>query len=256
MNGWRDEYVGDEEWTEFHFINMEQPDNIDLYFSPLVYEKPRRLVTLHKPATLLFADLDAVDPHDLDLPPHVAWTTSPGSWQAVWLLNKPIKYRTQFADLNRRMTYHTGADRGGWAGSKVLRIPGSVNWKRGGAEGFLYMEHWDDRPYTAAELDHKLMPAALIQDPSSVGEAPPIVTDRDELQKIWHRMPARCQWQLTRKGVNDRSSFIIATAHILHNEGVSMTDAFHMLWYAPFNKWRQRNNPQRLWIELTHVYES
>lgn len=255
MQNWHDEYLADTEWADFHLENIEQPMRTDLFFSPLVYEKPRRLVTLHKPATILFADLDKVHPRDVEFSPHIAWETSGGNFQAVWLLSKPIKYRTQFADLNRRMTYHTGADKGGWAGSKVLRIPGTKNWKRDGATGGLLWEDWDERPYTYAYLDHKLMPSTMIHDPSVVGEAPPITQDHAALQVIWRRLPSRAQWRLTQRGVKDRSKYIVATAHLLHEEGVTIEDAYVMLWYAPFNKWRQRNNPQRLWIELNRVYE-
>lgn len=233
---------------------LEQEEGMDMFFSPLVYESPRRLNTNHKVAPLLFADLDPVHPETLEYRPHLAWETSPGSYQCVWLLDRPVKYRTEWASINRRMTYHVGADRGGWSGSKVLRIPGSVNYKRGGVTGKLL---WDELgafgPYIVAELDN-LLPDKVAFN-GEVGDAPEILTDRKSLDAIWKNLPSRIQWVLTRKAVKDRSRFIVNVAHQSKEAGVPKFDAYQMLWYAPYNKWRQRNNPQRLWHEVCAVYD-
>lgn len=240
------------EWDEP--LDMAQPENTDLFFSPLTYERPRRLVTLHNPGHILFADLDPVNPETLEIPPHIWWETSPGSYQAIWKLDQPVKYRTAWSDLNRRMTYTTQADKGGWAGSKVLRVPGTYNWKRN-AWGGPPMEDEDLAPYTHTALDRMLIPSAMITSAPEIGDHPPIETDLDALDAMWRSLSAHMQWELNNKRVRDRSVHIVKMAHLLRKAGVSKTTAYHMLWYAPFNKWRARNNPQRLWIEVSTVFD-
>lgn len=246
--GWQDTPISDE--TDFE---LEQERGKDLFFSPLVFEDKRRSNLTFKPPTLLFADLDPVNPYELDIQPHIAWQTSKGMYQAVWLLNEPVKYKTKWADLNRRMTYHTGADKGGWAGSKVLRVPGTNNYKRQDASGHIL---WDDsgrRPFTYGELDHKLKPLTEVR--VEAGEAPPIIKDKKTLNKMWASLSPKTQFKLTDTFVSDRSRRIVSMAYTLRRDDVPKETAYHMLWYAPFNKWRLRNNPDRLWLELSNVYD-
>jgi hypothetical protein len=100
----------------------------DQYFCPIVFKADRRLTENAKPTKWLYADLDAVNPKRLTLLPTIAWQTSPGRYQALWELDRRISLK-QHQDLNRRLTYAVGADRGGWHLTKVLRVPGTFNFK-------------------------------------------------------------------------------------------------------------------------------
>lgn len=247
--GWQDNVVGPHMLTALH-----QPDGWDMFFTPLTFSNTRRLAQNAVPGSLLYADLDPVEPQTIDPEPQIAWETSPGSYQAAWLLDAPVPYSTQWADLNRRMTYHTGADSNGWSPAKVLRVPGSVNYKYDEApQGRLLWSDWDSR-YSLEAMQSKLPELHELKQTS--GEvAPPIITDHAELNRIWARMPAYVQHYLTKTNVGDRSRFIVSTAHKMREAEVSKEDAYHMLWYAPYCKWRFRNNPDRLWAEITTVYE-
>lgn len=237
--------------------SFTQPEGVDIFFSPLTFEQPKRQVLFHTPPTILFADLDSAHPDELILPAHISWMTSPGSFQAVWFLAEPIKYRTAWAELNRRMTYFTGADRGGWAGSKVLRVPGTVNYKRGGVQGEMWEYNPHLRPYTRGELEHKLpsMTELEIAHHEVTTDPPALITDKDKLDDLWKSLPRGIQWDIKYARVKDRSLQIVKVAHAMYETGVPIETAYHMLWYAPWNKWRQRNNPARLWQEVVAVYE-
>lgn len=105
-------------------------DGIDLYFAPCLFSKNRRRKPHALPGRWLYADLDEVDPRALHtLKPTVAWETSPGRYQAMWLLKKPLPAET-LARLNQQVTYFTEADKGGWSLTKVLRLPGTTSHKR------------------------------------------------------------------------------------------------------------------------------
>ena len=112
------------------FVRQARREQLDLYWAPALFNKPRRSATTAQPVDLLWADLDAVDPNLLpnNLKPTAAWETSPGRFAAVWRLDEELEPQVQ-TKLNQRLTYTIGADKGGWGLSKVLRVPGTVNYK-------------------------------------------------------------------------------------------------------------------------------
>src|SRR3546814_7114824 len=56
--------------------------------------------------------------------PTIAIESSPGRFVGIWVLDGPMD-----EELNRRLTYHVGADHGGWDLTQVLRFPGTKNYK-------------------------------------------------------------------------------------------------------------------------------
>lgn len=103
----------------------------DIYWSTQLFEYPIRREDTAMTEHALFADLDKVDPSTLDdYPPTVAWESSPGSYQAMWVAQQgDFLGATWPGNENQRMTYYTGADSGGWFATKLLRLPFSTNYK-------------------------------------------------------------------------------------------------------------------------------
>jgi len=103
----------------------------DVYFSANLYESPIRREDNAMNEYALYADLDKVDPSTLDdYPPTVAWETSPGSYQAMWVAQRGDFLGASWAgNENQKMTYFTGADLGGWFTTKLLRVPLTPNHK-------------------------------------------------------------------------------------------------------------------------------
>jgi len=103
----------------------------DMYWSVNLFELPIRREDTAMTEHALFADLDKVDPSTLDdYPPSIAWETSPGSYQALWLAQKGDFLGSSWpGNENQKMTYFTGADAGGWFTTKLLRVPLTPNHK-------------------------------------------------------------------------------------------------------------------------------
>jgi hypothetical protein len=80
------------------------------------------------PPMALYADGDGAKIPDWMLPPDVVVESSPGREHYYWTLDKPVATET-FEVLNKRLTYAIGADRGKWALSTLLRVPGTKNHK-------------------------------------------------------------------------------------------------------------------------------
>lgn len=103
----------------------------DLYWCPSLFEGPKRRLELAMDEHALWADLDEVDPRDInDYPPTIAWQTSPGRFQALWLITGGDMQGASWAGReNQKLTYHLGADQSGWDTTQLLRIPGWKNHK-------------------------------------------------------------------------------------------------------------------------------
>jgi hypothetical protein len=134
-------------WKEEFFQYPEEADSItartlelsighNVYFSPMLYsarsrEKQNVLVT-----PVLYSDLDECDPEQLLVEPTWSIESSPGRFQAYWVLQEPID-PDDAEDLSRRIAYkhaEQGADRSGWDLSQVLRVPGTNNFKYNAAD--------------------------------------------------------------------------------------------------------------------------
>ena len=105
-------------------------DDGDIYFTPNLFSGPKRHKVNVLPSRWLYADLDEIDPLNIDetFAPSVAWESSPGRFQGLWLLPRPLSPMTH-GTVNKALTYHVGADKSGWDATQVLRVPGTKNFK-------------------------------------------------------------------------------------------------------------------------------
>lgn len=107
----------------------------DLYWCPMLFSENKRRTEVAREEYCLWADLDEADPRKIDKRwrPSVAWETSPGRYQALWLLEDPeaedLYGASQRGADNQRMTLMVDADPSGWDTTQLLRLPGWTNHK-------------------------------------------------------------------------------------------------------------------------------
>lgn len=232
---------------------VHQPHGHDLFFTPLTFKVAARTVTNAHVPGVLFCDGDEADLPSLQ--PSVLWWTSDRNWQAVWFLDSRVE-KGMWSDLNRRLTYHLGADRGGWSASKLLRVPESVNWKRKqfGRMGEVNL----DLEYEPSVLDSMLPHLGPEEDGGYTLTHPGIVHSaavaQDHMLRMWPKLGMLSRSMLAQEQVRDRSMHIVRTVESLLKDGVPTQDVFHLIWWRPWNKWRtDRTNPARLWYEITRL---
>lgn len=112
--------------------HMDAHRNNDLYWCPSIFEYPQRKVENAMDEHALWADLDEADPRQIgsDYSPTTAWETSPGRYQALWILKNGFLQGASWPGReNQRLSYHVGADKSGWDTTQLLRIPGWRNHK-------------------------------------------------------------------------------------------------------------------------------
>lgn len=242
------------DWLEAH-TGYEQ------YWSACLFEEPLRREDLAMTEHALWADLDSVDPSTLDeYPPTIAWQTSPNSYQALWIAAQGDFLGASWAgNENQRMTYMTGADSGGWFSTKLLRVPGTYNYKpdyqRPGKPPPRGKLLWHDGPAYAPGDFSELPP---VDGPDNVLtdalEADIDAVDRHEvISRVRLKMTKRSRDMLTAREVSgDRSDQLWYLIRCLADVGCSVAEIVAVVRETVWNKFRDRNDEiKRLMLEAS-----
>lgn len=240
--------------------HMLRHQNEDLYWCPVIFSEPHRQENLAQEEFSLWADLDEADPHRIEAQwkPSVAWETSPGRYQALWLLADPVEEdlygAARAAGENRLMTHMLGADPSGWDITQLLRVPGWANHKPEysapgrRAQGKLL---WSDGPrYTAAQFN-ELPPLPkgfrVVEFDEDLLAEVEAVDRREVAKRIGSSLPKRAQSLLKAKTVNgeDRSKTRWYLTQCLAEADCSVAEIIAMLRPTVWNKFEGRADELR-----------
>lgn len=235
----------------------------DLYFPPNLFDGKRRIEQNVAPEKVLYADLDPVDPDSLgDLRPTIAWESSPGHYQGVWILDRERTGASWPGKENHRLTVALEADPSGWDATQLLRVPGRPNFKpeykdkNNGkpvqGQGLLWMDGpryvWDDFD------DLPEVGAVVGDDVEMIDES---VIDGVDRHEVWARVRLkvshRCREYLALKtdpvGA-DRDQVLWQIERDLADAGCSLIEIVAIVRPSVWNKYRGRNDElKRLKIE-------
>ena len=219
----------------------------DLYFTPALFNAKRRIEQNVDAERTLWADLDPVDPSTLkDLRPTIAWESSPGRYQAVWLLNTERVGASWPSKENHRLTLFIGADPSGWDSTQLLRVPGCTNHKPehgGNAPGRLL---WDNGPrYTWEDFDD--LPEVGLTTPGDDLLDEELLNGMDR-HEVW----ARVRMSLTKdvreliaargEPEGDRSDRLWQMERELADAGCSLAEIVLLIRGTIWNKYKGRSD--------------
>jgi hypothetical protein len=154
---WRDKAFHRSELGAVADYVREQGDK-NVYFCPHGFKSDRppsgyksfRATPNAVMPSVLWLDMDAIDPRNIDLTPTIAIESSPGRYVGLWELDDVMPQR-----LNERLGEYFGDKQGGWDITQVLRVPGTVNYKYAALPRVRLL--WDDGPdYSVTDLDRVL----------------------------------------------------------------------------------------------------
>lgn len=240
-------------------------DTDDLYFAPCLFEDKRRIETYATPERALWADMDEADPRTVspDLRPTIAWESSPGRYQAVWLLSRPLVGASWAGKENHRLTMAVGADPSGWDTTQLLRVPGRANHKPdyrkdNGGEPVPGKLLWDNGPrYTADDFSD------LPEITSGPGDDVDML-DEDLISSVdRHEVWARVRLRVTKTvremmslrdpeaiGDRDRSEALWQVVRNLGEAGCNVVEIVALVRPTVWNKFAGRNDElKRLKLE-------
>lgn len=224
-----------EEWANKYVRGGKR---VDLYWCPNIFDSSTRKTAGVKTCRVLYADLDFVNPEEIKYRPSVAWQSSPDRYQSLWFLEESIDAK-EFEELNKSMTYLTGADKSGWDLTQVLRIPGLDNHKTEIAtKGKLLWAKYT-RVYESSSFDFEAAPA-MAMDLKLTGNFFELITKHKaklEKAKIAHRL----QWTSDRVKGADRSDNLWAMTREMLKVNIPLDDIASLIQQSAWNKYADRS---------------
>lgn len=225
------------------------------YFCPHLFKTKERKKEQVESCPSAWADLDACNPALLNVEPSVVIQSSPGRFQALWLFDKPVA-PIDAEDISRRIAYFhkdQGCDMG-WALTKLLRIPYTLNYKYGDTESaplvvitsahHRLMRKSDFRSYPeiqATKFVHDEMPEMDVEPPLEIMQRyrttlNPLAFD------LFNADPTEGE---------DWSSKLWKLIQLLIESGMSRQQQFAVAMQAKCNKYaRDGRPPTDLWNEV------
>lgn len=224
----------------------------DVYFCPNKFVSRRRAEEQVLPERVMYADLDEVDPRTLDEgdQPSIAWQSSPGRYQGVWLMRGENEGATAPGGINHRLTYHLDADKSGWDSTQLLRVPGRPNhkpdYRRNGkpVEGKLLWANggrynWDDWE-DIADIKATAGAEDLLIDQISLDE----INGYEVLARLKGKLSSRVRSLLRAKQPNgeDRSGVLWEIERELADAGCKLVEIVKIVQDSCWNKYEGRSD--------------
>lgn len=232
--------------------HLKAKEHDDLYWCPSLFEKKIRQQQWAMDEHALWADLDAVDPREIDeeYRPTIAWESSPGRFQALWIISSgDVQGASWPGGENQRLTYYLGADTGGWDTTQLLRIPGWDNHKPD------YKKKNNGKPVKGKLLwktGQRYLPDAFTDLPDV--QATNIVEDvlEDEIravnrQEVWGRVRLKVNHTArelfsAREVAGDRSEKLWYLIRCLADVGCTATEIVALVKDTVWNKFSGRQD--------------
>lgn len=189
----------------------------DVYISPAVYSEKKAVKQSFKSSKVVWVEFDGkeeIDFKDQPPPDAIVQTSSSTHVHCYWKTEK-ISKGAVVDEINRRLTYHFGADSSGWDCTQLLRPPTSKNAKRGGL------------PVLLASFDNEFVEKSI----SVFSGAPEVEVKNVEIKESSLQEPLKLLTQLPllkslktkiekeTPQVGDRSQFLFKVAHELAEAG-------------------------------------
>lgn len=218
-------------------------DGEDCYFSVAQFAGRGRRIADVLATRWLWSDLDRVDPVFLDedhVLPTVAWESSPGRYQCLWLLTRTLAPRHQTL-LNRTLTYAIGADRGGYDLTQVLRPVGTLNYKYSPPSPVELLWCDTDITYRPADLlRHLRTLTETLRGSETPRTEPHSVGQRD-----FSELPARARRLLRTPEqmvvVGERSARLWELCCLLAEADLDKDQIFDLVRDGPWDKYKELN---------------
>ena len=240
-----------EEWFE-----CKSKEECNLYWCPVVFSKARRKKEYALGSTVLYADLDEVDPRELqeDIQPTVAWKSSENRYQALWRLDK-LAGPLELESLNKRLAYFTGADKSGWDLTQVLRIPGTINYQYGsGVQGQLLWEN-NELAFETESFEEVLPVINEVSTKISSEQETTFELIAKYKNQIPQEIRSLLQYPPEQVTPGKRSEVLFKIESALVEAKIPIEDIYAMVQGSSWNKFRTRpDERERLMSEIRLAY--
>lgn len=227
---WREHFFSREEIKNTRKFIRDHRDD-DIYFCPHGFSRPERKKEYAVRPNMLWADMDEINPNEIDVRPTIAIESSPNRFVGLWMIDQQMT-----EELNRHLTYAIGADKSGWDLTQVLRVPGTINYK------------YKEQPRTRALWTNG--DGYRVRDLiKRIGEPEEeIETEESDAAAVYKKWERKLSHWLRRELINGkptrgkRSEMIWKIGNALLEAGLPQADALTLLAASPWNKFKGRRN--------------
>lgn len=235
----------------------------DVYFSPILFNSPRRIKENAKTVSVIYSDADTCAPENFLVEPSIVVQTSQDRWHTYWMLTEEADPQVA-ALLSKKIAHahsHQGCDKSGWNTTKLLRVPNSMNLKR---EPFAVTATSNGAVYTLEDLDlhygdvevEPIRELSLAELPANFPEL------MGTLAKV-QTNPEIIGLYMTEPSPNSDWSKLLWKLQIsLFRQGLSIEEVFVVCRSAKCNKYHSPLRPKRtdadgdLWREVQRAHVS
>lgn len=233
---------------------------VHVYFSSALYTNPtskeKKNVSL---CTNIWADLDTTDPRLLLVEPSILIETSPGHFQALWLLEDPVP-PAEAEDVARRIAYYHadhGADKC-WDAGHLLRVPYTPNYKYGDLQTapVVSITHAKRTLYRLSDFSEYPNVAALkfMEDVTPIEGIPDEQAD-EIVARFATALPRSFYHLYEDEPTGDWSTALYRMVNICIEAGMSRAEAFIVANNAACNKYKRDQRPEtELMRDVSRTY--
>lgn len=235
----------------------------DVYYSPILFNAPRRIKENAKTVHVIYADADTCNPDNFLVEPSISVQTSEGHWHTYWMLTEEVDPQVA-ALLAKKIAYahsHQGCDTSGWNTTKLLRIPNSMNLKPGKEDPVTATS--TGQIYTLEDLelhygDVEVEPIRELSLEELPAEWPSLM---DVMAKLKSTPEIMALYTEEPRPSDDRSKLLWKLENLLFRQGLEAREVFVMVRNAKCNKYHsstpKRSDPDGdLWREVQRAQSS
>ena len=236
---------------------LQVESRLNVYYCPTLLEKRERVKANCLPSEVLWADLDDVDPSVLEPPPQVVVRSSPGRWQALWLLSIELE-PYQVEQYNKRIAYAFGADKSGWDLTQLLRVPFTRNRKYEQAPEIELMIVGQNTK--CPPLLFEALPEIKEDADDGISQDMPEIMPNAEavIYKYSHKLNSTFLSTFTHEPEADEdwSRLLWKLIHYCFEVGMSVEETFAVADASKVNKYRRDKRPAtHLWREVLKAFQ-
>ena len=239
----------------------------DVYYSPVIWEKPRVAKECIKGTHVFWADFDSSCPEDWTLPGSEAVSMAleavPGppsldvqsskehKHHVYWKVDELVTDISAIENINRSIAYVYGADTSGWDATQILRVPFTSNFKYDPPLPVIVERFDPEISYTAGQFKHFKPVKELVYDTIEYENLPEPATVLSR-----YRIPTDATDLFSKQVIPEgsRSSAMMRSAHYCMEIGFTDSEAYAVLLWLDdkWGKFKTRSDRKRRLSDLVN----
>lgn len=217
---------------------VEEHEQSDVYFATTTYSRRTRRTQYAEMGNVVYADADECNPKNFRLRPSIVLQTSPGHWQAFWILDgeAPAQDIAEVSHLIAAAHQADGCDPSGWIPTKLLRVPDTRHTKTethhqvtGEISGEIYS--LEDIRQKYSDVDLQVAAEEALERPTELPDAFDLAGDSRMTPALW------TFWSTPPEAGVDLSQRMWRLEMDLFRSGYEAAEVFALMKASPTNKY-------------------